>query len=96
MRNASLHQHHFAPRIVGKGGILEAFGVGAVCCNWASLLDFHWTKSGKLRFFFRLKLLPIGSEALVPFLPLLVSQPSPPTAKSLEGVPTTCVLACVW
>lgn len=36
-----------APRIVGKGGILEAFGVGAVCCNWASLLDFHWTKSGK-------------------------------------------------
>lgn len=37
MRNASLHQHHFAPRIVGKGGILEAFGVGAVCCNWASL-----------------------------------------------------------
>ena len=52
MRNASLHQHHFAPRIVGKGGILEAFGVGAVCCNWASLLDFHWTKSGKPRFFF--------------------------------------------
>lgn len=69
-----------------------------------TVLDFHWTKSGKpgkpRLFFFRLKLLlkllPIGSEALVPFLPLLVSQPSPPTAKSLEGVPTTCVLACVW
>lgn len=24
-----------APRIVGKGGILEAFGVGAVCCTLA-------------------------------------------------------------
>ena len=110
MRNASLQHQHFAPRIVGKGGILEAFGVGAVCCNWASLLDGRMDEVRKAALFpkspifenfdllrFLLKLWPqiLDGEALVPFLPLLVCQPSPPTAKSLEGVPTTCVLACV-
>ena len=67
-----------------------------MCCNWASLLDGRSQEScDLLRFLLKLWPQILDGEALVPFLPLLVCQPSPPTAKSLEGVPTTCVLACV-